>query len=251
MGVIYIGDRATGKTHLALELANPKHEYVKVNSLDYDDLSSLLLDRKPDKNPLGEATSLTTHERHLDMNIQLPSGKKQVVVDCIDIGGEVWRKNWQRENCDQWHEFLKAIRDSEGILLILPPHRGMTFKPGVDAEEFPTQKQWCNRFDRWVTFFCDQCPKIRHLALCLNKADLFCDLSTEGQKLAYKPYNSPYNWQQRHEHVLRKYFRPVYAQIERLGQGMGSPSVKCFITSIYHRGLLELPWIYLGSFLGK
>ncbi len=149
MGVIYIGDRATGKTHLALELANPKHEYVKVNSLDYDELSSLLVDENLQSRP----TENFLYNRYLDMNIQLPSGKKQVTVDWVDIGGEVWRKSWQRDNSNQWHEFLKAIRDSEGILLILPPHRGMTFKPGVDAEEFPTQKQWCNRFERWVTFF--------------------------------------------------------------------------------------------------
>jgi hypothetical protein len=29
LGVIYIGDREVGKTHLAMELANPQNEYVK------------------------------------------------------------------------------------------------------------------------------------------------------------------------------------------------------------------------------
>lgn len=248
MGVVYIGDRATGKTHLALELTNPRHEHVKVTSPDYDQLKLLLLDENSMSKPTD---TLKPYQRYLEMNVQLPSGNKRVELDWIDTGGEVWRGNWQRDNSDKWKDYLEPIRQSEGILLILPPHRGMTFQPGVDTQEFPTEQQWCNRFETWVTFFCDQCPQIRHLAICLNKADLFCDLSQEGKKLAYRPYNSPCNWQQRHEHVLKKYFRPVYSQIRRLGEGMSSPSVKCFITSIYHRSLLELPWIYLGSYLGQ
>jgi hypothetical protein len=36
-----------------------------------------------------------------------------------------------------------------------------------------------------------------------------------------------------------------------LNNGLSGGSVRCFITSIHHRGLLELPWIYLGSFLAK
>ncbi|MFM7908538.1 MAG: hypothetical protein ACKPA9_26335 [Microcystis sp.] len=42
MGVIYIGDRETGKTHLVLELANPKGNYVKVTYPDYQYLKSIL-----------------------------------------------------------------------------------------------------------------------------------------------------------------------------------------------------------------
>ena len=46
MGVVYIGDRGTGKTHLALELANLKSECVTVTNLDYDNLRVQLLDEK-------------------------------------------------------------------------------------------------------------------------------------------------------------------------------------------------------------
>ncbi|MFM6037890.1 MAG: hypothetical protein ACKPBB_09435 [Sphaerospermopsis kisseleviana] len=248
MGVVYIGDRATGKTHLALELANPDGEYVKVSNLDYDNLRLSLLD----ENYQGKPTDVVApYEYYLDMNVRLPSGNKQVLVNWVDTGGEVWRKSWQKDNTDRWIQFLDPIRNSEGLLLIIPPHRGMTFQAGVDVEQFPTQKQWCNRFERWVTFFHQQCPKVRHLAICMNKADLFCNLSTEGGKLAYKPYGSSLNWQQRHSYVLQKYFRPIYSQIEKLNQGIDGGSVRCFITSIYHRSLLELPWIYLGSFLAK
>jgi hypothetical protein len=76
-------------------------------------------------------------------------------------------------------------------------------------------------------------------------------LSQEAGKLSYKPYGSSMNWQQRHTYVLQKYFRPIYLQLEQLNKGLSSGSVRCFITSIHHRSLLELPWIYLGSFLAK
>ena len=66
-------------------------------------------------------------------------------------------------------------------MLILPPHRGMDLQPGIDVEQFVTQKQWCNRFERWVEFFHHQCPNVRHLAICINKADLFCDVEAEGK----------------------------------------------------------------------
>ncbi|MTJ17980.1 hypothetical protein [Dolichospermum sp. UHCC 0299] len=251
MGVVYIGDRATGKTHLALELANPKSEYVKVANLDYDNLRVQLLDENSQAKPTPLPPSQMPYQRYLEIQTRLPSGNKQVVVDWIDTAGEVWRRSYQRDYSDQWTQFLEAIRNSEGVLLILPPHRGMSLQPGTDVEQFVTQKQWCNRFDRWVKFFHHQCPNVRHLAICINKADLFCDLSQEGGKLAYKPYGSSLNWQQRHTYVLQRYFRPIYSQLEQLNNGLSGGSVRCFITSIHHRGLLELPWIYLGSFLAK
>lgn len=49
MGVVYIGDRDAGKTHLALELANPQSDFVKVSSLDYENLRTLLFDESSGK----------------------------------------------------------------------------------------------------------------------------------------------------------------------------------------------------------
>ncbi|NET57076.1 MAG: hypothetical protein F6K47_13195 [Symploca sp. SIO2E6] len=42
MEVIYIGDRNAGKTHLAMELANPNHDHVRVSSPEYEYLKSFL-----------------------------------------------------------------------------------------------------------------------------------------------------------------------------------------------------------------
>lgn len=249
MGVVYIGDRAAGKTHLAMELANPHNDCVKVSSPDYEHLRSLLFDEE-----LG-GTRATGHqksvdERYLDVQVRLPTGFRQVVVDWVDTSGEIWRKTWQSDNPEQWKKFLEAARKSEGILLIVPPYREIV-KRDVDAEQFMTQQQWCNRFNRWVEFFRQECPKARHIVICLNKADLFCDLAQESSKLSYQPNGSQMNWQQRHNYVFNRYFRPVQPQIEQINKSVSGLAVRCFITSIYNRSLLELPWLYLGSFLAK
>lgn len=249
MGIIYIGDRTTGKTHLAMELANPKNEYVKVCNQDYEALKIMLLDENNSARATSDAEA--TYKHPLDIQVRLPTGNKQVIVDWVDTPGEVWRKSWQTNNHHEWQKFLQTMPQSEGILLILPPHRGLNFKSGVDTEQFMNQQQWCNRFDRWVEFFRQDCPKARHILICLNKADLFCDLQKEGSQLAYNPNGAQMNWQQRHTYVLQRYFRPIHSQLEQINKTISGLSVRCFITSIYHRSLLELPWIYLGSFLAK
>ena len=250
MGVVYIGDRATGKTHLAMELSNPNNEYVKVDSVDgfdYENLKIQLLD----ENSQIKATQAeeATYKRYLDIQVRLPTANKKVIVDWIDTPGEVWRKSWQTDNPEKWSRFLETIRESEGILLILPPHRGLNFKQGVDPEQFINQEQWSNRFDRWVNFFRQDCPKARHIIICLNKADLFCDIQQEASKLAYNPYGAAMNWRKRHDYVFQRYFRPIHSQLAKINQNISGLSVRCFITSIYNRKLLELPWLYLGTFL--
>ena len=249
MGVVYIGVRAAGITHLAMELSNPKNECVKVNNLDYENLKSQLLDENSEMKATQAAQAI--YERYLDIQVRLPTANKQLIADWIDTPGEVWRKSWQSDNANEWDNLLETIRESEGILLILPPHRGLNFMQGVDSEQFMSQQQWSNRFDRWVDFFLQDCPKARHILICLNKADLFCDIQQEASKLGYNPYGSQMNWQKRHAYVFQRYFRPIHSQLAKINQNISGLSIRCFITTIYNRSLLELPWIYLGSFLAK
>jgi len=122
-------------------------------------------------------------------------------------------------------------------------------KISVELNSFITRQQWCNRFERWVDFFSHCCPKARHIAICLNKADLFCDVEQESSKLVYHPQRSPMNWLQRHTHVCNTYFKPLQPQLMQLNQNRSGLSAQCFITSSYQRSLLELPWIYLANYL--
>jgi GTPase SAR1 family protein len=249
LAIIYIGDREVGKTHLAMELANPKNQYVKVNYPEYEILKSRLY-VEHERRTRATIDDRAIYDEYLEVKVQLPTGSKQIPLDWIDTPGEIWRKQWQVNKPSEWQKFLETIRKSDGIILIVPPYREM-IENKSDSEYFATQIQWCNRFERWLDFFRYDCPKIRHLILCLNKADLFCDLEQEAYNLAYSPHRSTLNWQQRHDYVFQKFFRPVHSQIKQLNQNISGLSVRCFITSIYNRNLLELPWIYLASFLAK
>ena len=247
MGVIYIGDRFTGKTSLALELANPKSKYVKVIDPLYENLKALL-DGEEGK---GTDAHQSTYDRQIEIEVILRGAKtKKIYTEWIDTPGEIWRAKWQQDNHSEWIKFVETARASEGVILIVPPYREIV-RPDAEPEKFVTEQQWIRRFDRWVEFFQDECPNTKHIALCLNKADLLqgVDLKQEAQQLAYHPQTPRLNWNERHNRISKQFFRPVRSHIARLNQCNTGLAVKCFITSIHNRALLELPWIYLGTFL--
>lgn len=157
MGVIYIGDREVGKTHLAMELANPQNEYVKVDYPDYSVLKSRLY-IEDEGRTRATIDDKATYDEYLEIQVQLPTGSKQVTLDWIDTPGEIWRKSWQDNQPERWQNFLDTIRSSEGIMLLLPPYREI-IKSEFNPETFITQQQWCNRFSRWVDFFAKIVPK--------------------------------------------------------------------------------------------
>jgi hypothetical protein len=254
LGVIYIGDRATGKTHLVLELANPKGNYVKVTYPDYQSLKSLLFNSEfGSPKPTGGLSPEGIVEQYIEVNVTLPTGDKMIPLDWLDTDGEIWRQYWQKNRPDDWKRFLETIRKAEGIMLILPPYREIIEPTSqVNLADFITRQQWCHRFERWIDFFRQDCPKIRHLLLCLNKADLLrINLQEEATKLAFNPDFQRLTWQERDNYVLQRYFRPIHPQINQLNRSIQGLTIRCFITSIYSRELLELPWIYLGSHLAK
>lgn len=248
MGVIYIGDRAAGKTHLALELTNPHAERVKIEGQDYEDLKAKLF-VKGEIEPTDIDNPHVSQTYPLTVQVELKVPVPPIVVDWIDTPGEIYRRSWQQSNPEQWQIILSKIQQSKGLMLILPPYRGMpNLKPYDDnLHKLPTQQQWINRFQRWVDFLQNSCPRVRHIVICLNKADLFTDIVQEAQRLSY---SSRMGWNHRNMYVIENYFRPVYPQLQTLAQN-NSGSVCCFITTIYNRELLELPWLYLAGHLSS
>lgn len=245
-----LGDRASGKTHLAVELTNPVNRFVSINGLDYEVFKSKFYDAQTNK-PKPTGATQSTYDEYLEITVKLPAGFKQLKVDWIDTPGEIWRQSWQEDNPAQWQNFLEKVQGSEAILLLLSPYREI-LKPDVDdAESFITRQQWCKRFERWVEFFKKDCPRARHILLCMNKADLIngADLAQEEVNLNYSPDGARMNWQARHSYVSGRYFRPIQAQINEINAATSGLSVRCFITSVYSRPLLELPWIYLGAYI--
>jgi hypothetical protein len=246
LGVIYLGDRYVGKTHLALELANPLFEYVKVLSPEYKDLKPLLWDAEKNS-PKATDEDSPTQSKLIDIQVKLPV-PRQILVEWVDTPGEIWRPSWQQKNVDGWQFFLDMVKESTGIIVVLPPYREM-ISVGKDADLFLTQKQWCNRFEKWTNFLTTNCPNLKHLLFCMNKADLFCNFQQESTKLKYNPKGSTMNWQQRNSYVSQRYFRSIKPYLEQITDKNPNLAIRCFITTVYDRSLLELPWLYLGSFL--
>jgi hypothetical protein len=249
VGVVYIGERSTGKTSLMMELAASVSDCVEVSISTYNQLRGVLYDPIRGVLPTS-AQSASTYDNQLDVKVRLPAGKATVLVNWVDTPGEVWRQQWQRDNPALWKKVLDAVGKSEGVVLILPPYGEIIGADG-NPDDFPTLQQWCNRFDRWVDFFQSSCPRLRHLLICLNKADLFCEFRQEGQILGYNPNSNGLNWYQRHNYTVDRYFRAVRPQLKQLNRSMNGLSVRCFITTIHDRPLLELPWVYLGTYLAK
>nr|WP_317265154.1 GTPase domain-containing protein [Arthrospira sp. SH-MAG29] len=253
MGVIYIGDRNTGKTSLVLELAHPSSQFVKVTDPLYNQLKALLYNDQEGKTMATDA-SQATYDRQLEIEVTLPSRPKNIYTEWIDTPGEIWRSTWQKDNPNEWEKFMKTARRSQGVCLVLSPYREIIRQEdGIIQEDFITRKQWIQRFERWVKFFRQDCRQAKHLVLCLNKADLIrgIDLKEEAQKLAYHPVDAEMNWMQRNDYVFKRFFGPLQSHIAELNQYTSGLSVRCFITSIYSRELVELPWIYLGTYLSN
>ena len=137
MRVVYIGDRAVGKTHLALELANPQGHYVRVSLVNqnYQSLQANLLNLDGTTKP-----TQTIERRSLNVEVSLPIGISKIPVDWIDSPGELFRRSWQSGNINEWEDFKEIVSKSEGIFLILPPYREI-LQPHIDLENYITQQQ--------------------------------------------------------------------------------------------------------------
>ena len=103
--------------------------------------------------------------------------------------------------------------------------------------------------DEEFDFLLKECSQVSHLLICLNKVDLCpINLTEEAKKLAYDPHYQYLNWQEKDSYVYHRYFTPVQSQIQRLNQHR-EKAARFFITSIYQRDLLELPLIYISSYV--
>ena len=116
MTVSYIGDREVGKTHLALELANPQSNHIKIISPEYSILKTMLYNELQGRTV---PTNDTLQIRQLQIQIDLPSARRNLDIDWLDSSGENWRESWRRQNQDKWQIFLDTLRKSEGIILVL------------------------------------------------------------------------------------------------------------------------------------
>lgn len=245
MSVVVIGERGVGKTSMVVALANQSGRNISIEDAEAVAARHSNIDT-------GEiAPTSKMHIENLIMNIGLPGGSKQINVLWIDTPGEAFSDNdWKQKLPTAWQEIEQQIQESRGIILLIPPHRDLVHQNRIDnrtdINDLPAFKAWRNSLQGWFKFFKKNCYQVEHIAICLHRADTFCDIQGEGKKWRYENYNNGF-WARYEDHI-KKYF----ATVEDLLREYNSHSrvmIRLFITSTDQPSLLELPWIYLGTFI--
>jgi len=238
MSVVVIGDRAVGKTSMVVALASDRDGAVKIIEPDPE----MLLQDYPEFETGKMALTQGPQERPLVMSVERRGGKRKIEVQWIDTPGEAWQsREWQEKNADSWQGISQKVSKSQGVILLLPPHRGLVRSSSSDLQ---SSLAWGNRVTWWLNFLKQNCNEYQHILICLNKADIFCNIEKEGKKWEYTPSSS---FLYKHsEEVYRRYFNSVNQGIQNFNNKRFGNTVKFFLTTIKNRTLLELPWIYLA-----
>lgn len=246
MSIVVIGDRQVGKTSMVINLHDPGTKHVKV-----------LTDLNKYYNPETGLIAGTSRkeEETLLVNIDLPAGERQIQVRWIDTPGEAWdNKDWRNTNNAAWQDIRKEVSQSKAVLLLLPPNRNMVQNHLLDGEtdpdNLPRPEAWANNLASWLQFFRQNCPRVQHILISIHKADLFCDIEAEEKKWRYEPLKGPL-WFEYNNHIRETYFTKVNNIIRDYNSQQPGTNVRFFITTIKNSSLLEIPWIYIGSYLAN
>lgn len=253
MSIIVIGDRGVGKTSMVVELSKTMTPNITVESPESDSFARFY---NPDEGIIAGTRKM--EETPLTVVIDLPSGEKRLQVRWVDTPGEAFTNSaWKNEHLSEWQHIRKEVKESQGIMLLLPPYRTL-IQPhlvnnrsgSVAVDDFPNARAWSNRLQSWFKFFIENCNRSQHILLCIHKADLFCDIENEARKWRYTPTgNKP--WFEHNQYVFNSYFSAARELVEAHNRKRNLPYLRMFITTTEKPDLLELPWIYLGSYLAN
>lgn len=278
MSVIFIGDRAVGKTTLMFELAKPSPSSVKlpdesryVEVVSPPDAYEKLKERCERKE--GEdgtevfETRATTEKRveELIIKVKLPTGKRRAIeVKWVDTPGDLWEKYAKQQlgdSRDEWEELLRYFQEAQGIILVLAPHANRIksqhlrriFRQAWLEEEDPRKRfldyeDWLKKVDFWLNFLRENVKVGQQAIICLNKADLFCeDCDAVAQELPLDPEDLDIRKIQ--DYLLKRYFQEVQDKIASYNKRTQGNLLNVFITTKDNRRLLESPWIYLARLI--
>lgn len=248
MSVVVIGDRKVGKTSMVVNLHDPGTEHVRV-------VSNLSKYYDPETKEIAGTRS--KQEEPLAINVRLPSGEKQIQVRWVDTPGEAWDDPaWRKTNASAWKDIEQEVSQSQGILLLLPPHRTMVqpehLDENTDLDSLPLSEAWTRNLEEWLMFFEKSCHHVQHILVAIHKADLFCDVHAEAQKWHYHPTRGPL-WFDYNTYIRKTYFSSskVSSLIRAYSAQKSGTNLRFFVTTIKDSSLLELPWVYLGAFLAS
>lgn len=252
MSIVIIGDRGVGKTSMMVKLVDKGTRHVKVVSPDRQ--SFVRKYSNPETGKIAPTSKL--EEETLLVNVDLPGGERQVQVRWIDTQGETWdNKDWRVKHPAAWQAICKELAQSQGVLLLLPPHRSLVqpyllefANDPVLLDELQTPTAWKKRLSDWLDFLRENCPKVQHILISLHKADLFCDVQAEARKWEYKPSVSRLHFDY-NNYVRNTYFNAADDIIRAYNSFHPTAPLQFFITTTENQILLELPWVYLGTYI--
>lgn len=250
MSIIVIGERGVGKTSMVVALAKNSKK-----NLSIEDAEALAARRSNIETGEIAGTSKMTTE-NLQINLELPGGGRQINVLWMDTPGEAFsNSDWKQQYPAAWKDIEQQIKESQGIILLLPPHRDLVDPNRIDSrtpkDELPSFQAWRNSLESWLKFFENNCGQVKHIAICLHRADTFCDVQAEGKKWCYQNSANGF-WFRYDTHIRNSYFATVKDLICNYNSQSQSRVIpQLFITSTDQPSLLELPWIYLGTYIAN
>ncbi|MFE4105949.1 hypothetical protein [Almyronema epifaneia] len=258
MSVVLLGDREVGKTSIVAALAEyslEKDSKVKIVS---PEPKSLLADLRPETGK-GAGTA-NKSEKELTIQVLRPTGAlKQVNLVWIDLPGEFFQEHSsRRENGgEDWREIQTRIEKSKYVILLIPPHRGMVTTASLEnttealrpEKVLPNEEQWHKRLYAWFDFLNLHCSRASRILICIHKADLFCDLDRVSSDWAYVPGQISTDFWRRYHEFSKSFLRSMRQRVKAYSQTDAGTNTNFFITSIVHRELLALPWLYIGLYL--
>lgn len=255
MSIVVIGDRATGKTSMVRALAeNGKYVQIADGQILARDLYN------PDTKKIAGTDQLNT--RTLKMEVDLPAtGARQLNILWIDTPGEFWSNpQLRRDFPSAWQAMEDKVKQSKAVILILPPHQSLVSSTRINLapdylqptamNPLPNADQWVNGLQNWFDFLQQNCQRVKHIIIALHKADLFCDVESEGKTWGYKPdRGGAAPWYEYSDHVVDAYFGVANQVIRKYKSTEIGSRTNFFITTTENQELLELPWLYLAPYL--
>ena len=244
MSVIVVGDRAVGKTTMVYYLADTtKQERVMVK----DGLNPIIKYALP-------PTERMEADKLIKMVVDLPISR-EIQVQWIDTPGEAFTlQDGLLEDLPVWESIKTKMSNSRYLILLVPPYQEIIKSSLLELEpntrelnDFLPTDLWQRSMEQWLDLFSRECPKVRHLLICLHQADLVCNnIKAEADQWRYQ-INS-YSWNDYSHMVYDHYFSELNNVISQYQRDNRGQLMSFFITTIKERALLELPWLYIGSY---
>ncbi|MDJ0729297.1 MAG: hypothetical protein QNJ33_04815 [Crocosphaera sp.] len=283
MSVIFIGNRAVGKTSMIVALAkgtvSKKNKNVRIITPNPQDLIEQFSFVPSNNNSEKEGFPLASDDenfsqkipqteeieiagtyqlqapRSLLLSVDLPSGVgKEIRVDWIDTPGEAWSNpDWRKKNPEDYEKLLETVSKSLAVVLLVPPYirtnRPIVSRDNTKPPDQLNMETWRTQLKEWLALIRKNCSNVKHLVIAIHKADLWgYDLQKDHEKWQYNAQKRQLiNWFKYNQHIKDTYFDLALDIIREHNSKPPYLSPRFFVTTIKNPNLLELPWVYLGS----